>query len=186
MFELRVFCLRPLLVLPPRSVRLRSCTACTMLFSLCFACVLVGARLHLSAHHHFTTASLFVCLSLSCMSLSYSLWSLLLHPYIAFPTAIQSRSSRVSSFSDFASFILCLCAIESSPVTAFLFGDSVGVQCGLKCAALSCFYFVFWFVNFWSSIYEFTCVFCVNFELHLRSVLSCMCMVVSRPQWRTS
>lgn len=62
------------------------------------------------------------CLSASlCLACPFPfLWSVLLHSYHAFPTAIQSWSSRVSSFSDYASFVLCLCAIESSPVTAFL------------------------------------------------------------------
>ena len=65
-----------------------------------FACVLIGERLRLSAYHHFTTVSLSVCLSLSCMSLPHPLWSILLHSYHAFPTSIQSPSSRVSSFPD--------------------------------------------------------------------------------------
>lgn len=77
------------------------------------------------------------------------------------------------------------------------FGDSSGDQSGLKCTVcmlfeslnfvhlriygFTCFLLVFGFSA--SLCFEF---YSVSFKLHFPSVMSCMCMVFSRPQWKTS
>lgn len=83
----------------------------------------------------------------------------------------------------FASFALCLCVFTCNCL-----------YFGLKFAVL--FYFAFWIVTFLCSLFiclwVYTCFllhfefFSVRSELHFQSVLSCMCTVFSRPQWRTS
>lgn len=99
-----------------------------------FALVLIGERLCLSAYHHFTTVSLSVCLSLSCMSFSFPVVCL-----VAFLPRISHRYP-VMIFSSLFLFRLCiLCSLSVChwifTCNCLSFGDSVGVQCGLKCAA---------------------------------------------------
>ena len=74
------------------------------------------------------------------------------------------------------------------------FVDSVGVQCGLKCAVCHVFFISHsgllisghLFMSLRVFLCQFWVTFSVSFELHFRSVLSCMCTVVCRPQLRTS
>lgn len=72
-----------------------------------FALVLIGERLCLSAYHHFTTVSLSVCLSLSCMSFSFPVVCL-----VAFLPRISHRYP-VMIFSSLFLFRLCiLCSLS--------------------------------------------------------------------------
>ncbi len=124
-FELCVFCIWPLLLLPPWSVWLQPSSAC-MMFS-CFAWVLSWACFCLSVYHHFTTVSLSTCLPLSRMS-SFLLVVCLIAFAMRFPTTIQSQSSDVSSFQGFlcilCSLTVCQCVFTCN---CLYFGDVFGV-----------------------------------------------------------
>lgn len=125
-FELCVFRFWPLFVLPPWSVWHQRIPAC-MIFSR-FAWVFMRACL-------FTIISPTCLIASLCLACIYfSMWCVLLYFYLAFPHCYRTAVTIFRSLSFrfyFASFV---CVIESLPVTAFIFGDLAGVQCGLKCA----------------------------------------------------
>ncbi len=138
-----------------------------------------------------TTVNLSICLSVSCVSISFSLWCVLLHFFpIHFPTAIQSQSSEVSSFQVLLCILCSLFVCHWIFTWNCLYVSWTSVWFEMCCLFCILFFFVLsihlfmGFPVFSASLRsEF---FSVSFELHFRSVLSCMCMVVSRPQWRTS
>lgn len=101
-----------------------------------------------------------------------------------FLSAIQSHSSEVTLPFRFyiAFFALCSHAIVLLPVTAFIF---------VRTSVWFEFFFFFvlsgyLFINLSVLCFAICLEFSVSFELHFQSVLSCICMIVSRPQWRTS